>query len=104
MTDEEIMALWRKCGMPTALREGGPGGPLQFVRALLSQQAALLTSLQTEVADALWMVLRECEDKCDLELSDIGTQHVVWQLANVAIGTIATRVQPQADAAAKETP
>lgn len=46
------------------------------------------TSLQTEVAEALWMVLRECEDKCDLELEDVSSQHVVWQLANIAIGFI----------------
>lgn len=46
------------------------------------------TNLQSEVADALWMVLRECEDRCDLELEDVSSQHVVWQLANIAIGFI----------------
>lgn len=52
------------------------------------------TSLQSEVADALWMVLRECEDKCDLELEDVSSQHVVWQLANIAIGFIRKEAAP----------
>lgn len=43
---------------------------------------------QTEVARQLWSVLREIEDRCDEELEDIENSHVVWQLANVAIGAV----------------
>lgn len=37
------------------------------------------------VARELWAVLRECEDRSDMELEDVSASHVVWQLADVAI-------------------
>ena len=41
--------------------------------------------LRTDVARAIWEVMREYEDRCDMELEDVGCSHVVWQLANAAI-------------------
>lgn len=49
---------------------------------------------QIEVARQLWDVLREVEDRCDMELEDIGSSHVVWQLANVAIAAVRTQPAP----------
>ena len=41
--------------------------------------------LHLDVACAIWEVMREYEDRCDMELEDVGCSHVVWQLANAAI-------------------
>jgi hypothetical protein len=38
-----------------------------------------------DVARAIWSVRREEEDRCDMELEDIGEDHSVWAEAQAAI-------------------
>ena len=45
------------------------------------------------VARAIWGVLREYEDKCDLELEDLASTHHVWDLAVAAIAAQADKGQ-----------
>ena len=63
---------------------------LPMVRAAIAAQppAQALDArekLHLDVACAIWEVMREYEDRCDMELEDVGCSHVVWQLANAAI-------------------
>ena len=57
--------------------------------SLLAAEAAQALNarekLHIDVARAIWEVMREYEDRCDMELEDVGCSHVVWQLANAAI-------------------
>lgn len=41
--------------------------------------------LRTDVARAIWEVMREYEDSCDLALEDLGSSHQVWFCADAAI-------------------
>lgn len=41
--------------------------------------------LHTDVARAIWEVMREYEDSCDLELEDVPSNHQVWFCADAAI-------------------
>lgn len=38
-----------------------------------------------KVARALWDRMREAEDRCDMELEDMGKDHLVWELARIAL-------------------
>lgn len=38
-----------------------------------------------KVARAIWNVMRDHEDRCDMELEDMGTDHPVWAMADAAI-------------------
>lgn len=41
--------------------------------------------LRTAVARAIWNLLREREDKCDLELEDMQLVHSIWSYADAAL-------------------
>lgn len=47
---------------------------------------------RTDVARAIWEVMREHEDSCDLSLDDIPTSHQVWFCADAAISAQAAHV------------
>lgn len=36
------------------------------------------SEMQTRVARAIWSIRREDEDRCDMELEDMGRAHPVW--------------------------
>jgi hypothetical protein len=38
-----------------------------------------------KVARAIWNVMRDHEDRCDMELEDMGSTHPVWAMADAAI-------------------
>ncbi|MBP3932342.1 MAG: hypothetical protein J6D44_00495 [Pseudomonas sp.] len=40
------------------------------------------------VARAIWDIRREYEDRCDMELEDLGSAHSVWLEAKAAIEAI----------------
>lgn len=44
--------------------------------------------LREAVARAIWNIRREHEDRCDMELEDIGQSHAVWAEANAAINAM----------------
>lgn len=41
------------------------------------------------VARAIWDIRREHEDRCDMELEDMGAHHPVWDEARAAVAAIA---------------
>lgn len=41
--------------------------------------------MREAVARAIWSVRREEEDRCDMELEDMGSDHSVWAEAEAAI-------------------
>ncbi len=41
--------------------------------------------MREAVARAIWNIRREEEDRCDMELEDIGAHHSVWAEADAAI-------------------
>lgn len=41
--------------------------------------------MREAVARAIWSVRREEEDRCDMELEDMGADHSVWVEADAAI-------------------
>lgn len=43
------------------------------------------------VARAIWAIRREHEDRCDMELEDMGAQHPVWEEARAAVAAIAAQ-------------
>jgi hypothetical protein len=45
-----------------------------------------------EVARAIWNIRREREDRCDMELEDMGNDHDVWDEADAAIAALAQPV------------
>lgn len=44
--------------------------------------------MREAVARAIWNIRREEEDRCDMELEDMGADHSVWTEADAAIGAI----------------
>lgn len=44
--------------------------------------------MREAVARAIWNIRREEEDRCDMELEDIGADHSVWAEADAAIGAM----------------
>lgn len=44
------------------------------------------------VARAIWNLRREHEDRCDMELEDMGADHPVWAEADAAIAAMAAKV------------
>lgn len=44
-----------------------------------------MTTMIERVARAIWNIRREEEDRCDMELEDMGTDHSVWAEARAAI-------------------
>lgn len=57
-----------------------------------AQQADSMQLTRESVARAIWGVRREYEDRCDMELEDMGDSHPVWDEAD-AVLAIAERVQ-----------
>ena len=43
------------------------------------------SEMQARVARAIWSLRREEEDRCDMELEDMGRNHPVWQEALAAM-------------------
>jgi len=41
--------------------------------------------MREAVARAIWNIQREEEDRCDMELEDMGPRHSVWAEADAAI-------------------
>lgn len=54
--------------------------------------------LRENVARAIWNVMREYEDRCDMELEDIGEKHHVWDIAEAAIAASSEQQAAQQDA------
>ena len=48
--------------------------------------------MREAVARAIWNIRREEEDRCDMELEDIGAHHSVWAEADAAIGAIVIKL------------
>lgn len=44
--------------------------------------------IREAVARAIWNIRREEEDRCDMELEDMGADHSVWTEADAAIGAM----------------
>jgi len=44
--------------------------------------------MREAVARAIWNIRREEEDRCDMELEDMGAGHSVWAEADAAIGAM----------------
>lgn len=42
--------------------------------------------MRETVARAIWNIRRDEEDRCDMELEDMGVDHSVWAEADAAIG------------------
>lgn len=38
----------------------------------------MTTEMQERIARAIWNIRREDEDRCDMELEDMGRRHPVW--------------------------
>lgn len=56
-----------------------------------------MTERQREaVARAIWNVMREYEDRCDMELEDIGGDHHVWEMADAAMYALPAAAAPDA--------
>lgn len=49
---------------------------------------AMTDKMREEVARAIWNIRREEEDRCDMELEDMGAGHSVWVEADAAIGAM----------------
>ncbi|MCF1487557.1 hypothetical protein LZ838_09305 [Pseudomonas sp. AA27] len=45
--------------------------------------------MREEVAEAIWDVRRDHEDRCDQELKELGKDHPVWEEADSVITTLA---------------
>lgn len=60
--------------------------------ALAGSQVQAAGDARKRVARAIWNLRREDEDRCDMELEDMGDQHSVWAEADAAIA--AMREQP----------
>lgn len=54
--------------------------------------------LRENVARAIWNVMREYEDRCDMELEDMGEKHHVWEIAEAAIAASSEQQAAQQDA------
>lgn len=46
------------------------------------------SEMREAVAMAIWNIRREHEDRCDMELEDMGSDHPVWDEADAAIAAI----------------
>lgn len=44
--------------------------------------------IRTAVAEAIWNIRRENEDRCDIDLEDLDSSHSVWFEADAAISAI----------------
>lgn len=44
--------------------------------------------MREAVARAIWNIRREDEDRCDMDLEDMGADHSVWAEADAAIGAV----------------
>lgn len=64
--------------------------------AAMSQQQEDANALRTKVARAIWHLLREHDDKEDLELEDMQLVHPVWSYADAAIKAMARPNETQA--------
>ena len=53
-----------------------------------------MSDLVEKTARAIWAHMREHEDRCDMELEDMGKNHVVWDMARAAVEAIAPTWQP----------
>lgn len=90
ITNEEIDAIARKyAGL------GGIEDYRSFARDLLAAPAAqeptpTAAEVRTTVARAIWNIRREDEDRCDMELEDMGDEHSVWAEADAAIRALRT--------------
>ena len=92
LTDSQIADIYFEA-LGQHLREQDRKTVTRFARAIEAatapQPAARALDarekLHLDVACAIWEVMREYEDRCDMELEDVGCSHVVWQLANAAI-------------------
>ena len=58
-----------------------------------------MTSMVGRVARAIWSVRREEEDRCDMELEDMGRDHSVWAEARAAIEAMREPTQAIIEAA-----
>lgn len=53
-------------------------------------QVPTAAEVRTAVARAIWNIRREDEDRCDMELEDMGDEHSVWAEADAAIRALRT--------------
>mgnify|MGYP006175203377 FL=1 len=47
-----------------------------------------------KMAEAIWMIRREYEDRCDMSLDDMGSDHPVWEEARAALAAIKVDFSP----------
>jgi hypothetical protein len=45
-------------------------------------------TIREAVAGAIWSVRRESEDRCDMDLEDMGLDHSVWDEADAVIDAL----------------
>lgn len=62
--------------------------PLHNGRLVLVEGEEVSEQILEAVASAIWSIRREYEDRCDMELEDIGGSHPVWEEAAAAIRAI----------------
>lgn len=79
-SDGEIYEAYSKRADPVAHQAA-----LNESLALLPPPASEQGELRERVARAIWNLRREEEDRCDMELEDMGDQHSVWAEADAAI-------------------
>lgn len=49
------------------------------------------------MARAIWNVMREYEDRCDIDLEEMGEKHHVWEIADAAIAASSEQQAAQQD-------
>jgi hypothetical protein len=57
------------------------------------------SELQEKIARAIWNIRREEEDRCDMDLDDMGRSHSVWREALAAIKAMREPSKGMVDAA-----
>lgn len=84
--DDAVFVVWWSDHMPNSIEADAWA---EWCALRSNQPAAQALDAREkqhlDVACAIWEVMREYEDRCDMELEDVGCSHVVWQLASAAI-------------------
>lgn len=89
MDEQQADSIWRwqADGQDQLASMGNRMGVLIYacdLRALLAGTASAMDARES-VARAIWAVMREYEDRCDMELEDMGEHCHAWALADAAI-------------------
>lgn len=67
------------------------------ITSTVSSAPAAADEVRDAVARAIWNIRREDEDRCDMELEDMGDSHSVWAEADAAIRALRTKRSTGAD-------